>query len=334
MTAIRIPLSPVPASGSPDGAGLIPVGISECLLGARVRFDCGHRQSLLCTQDLARWFAWVPVCPENAIGLGIQREAIHLQRGADGALHLIGVKSGTDHTVAMQRYAGLQSTALSSLCGYVVAKKSPTCGLERIRVYRADGTPEGNDAGGLFTTVFRHCNPLVPVEDDGRLHDPLLRENFVLRVFVLWRWRQLQAQGITPAGLIAFHAAHKYLLMAHSIRSCRRLGLLLADFAAADLRVVADAYIAGLLDGLGRPVTRKGHSNVLQHMAGYFRGRLPPAHRERLATIIDEYRRGLLPLSAPLILIRHFLADFPDDYLAQQVYLAPYPDTLRLRAFL
>lgn len=335
MPAIRIPVQTLDASpGQPAAAGRIPVGISECLLGAPVRFDGGHRHAEYCTGELADWFAWTPVCPEMAIGMGAPREAIHLRRRDDGAVRLVGVKSGHDHTDAMNEFSGMQSAALANLCGYVVAKRSPTCSLERVRIYRADGVPERENTSGLYLQRFMAANPLVPVEEDGRLNDPELRENFVMRVFVLWRWRQLRAAGMTAARLIDFHAAHKYLLMAHSIRTYRELGRLLADLAGADLDAIADIYIAALMHGLQKPVTRKGHSNVLQHIAGYFRDKLPPAHRQRLATVIDDYRRGLLPLSAPLTLLNHFLADFPDDYLARQVYLAPHPETLRLRAFL
>ncbi|MFZ5723152.1 MAG: YbgA family protein [Pseudomonadota bacterium] len=315
-------------------AGRIPVGISSCLLGARVRFDGGHRRSDYCAGELAQWFAWVPVCPESAIGLGTPREAVHLRRRADGALRLVGARSGADHTDAMTDWSDRQAAALAGLCGYVVAKKSPTCGLERVRVYRADGTPERGDATGLYVQRLRAVQPLLPVEEDGRLNDPLLRENFVMRVFVLWRWRQLGAEGITAARLLAFHTAHKYLLMAHSIPVYRRLGRLLADLSGVDAATVAGTYIAELMQGLEKPVTRSGHSNVLQHIAGYFRNEVPPAHRHRLQAVIDDYRCGLLPLAAPLTLIRHFLADHPDDYLARQVYLAPHPETLRLRAFL
>lgn len=311
----------------------IPVGISECLLGRPVRHDGGHRHAELCTGELAQWFAWVPVCPENAIGLGTPREAIHLRRRADGDLRLVGVRSGTDHTDAMQEFARLQSAVLSSLCGFIVTKRSPTCGLERVRVYREGGQPDRADGTGLFTAQFMAANPLVPVEEDGRLHDAPLRENFVLRVFVLWRWRRLRAAPLTPAGLLDFHADHKYLLLAHSVAAYRALGRQLADLSAVDLPALADDYIAALMHALAKPVTRKGHSNVLWHMAGYLRDHLPPAHRRRLHDTIDEYRRGLVPLAAPLALLRHFLADFPDDYLARQVYLAPYPESLRLRAF-
>lgn len=345
MTALRIPLAPepaVPAAGpvvlSADvrggaGGAAIPVGISACLLGAPVRHDGGHKRDHYCTGELARWFRFRSFCPEQALGLGTPREAIHLRRRDDGAVRLVGVSSGADHTGAMQALAAHTLPELADLCGYVVAKKSPSCGLERVRVYHGNGMPDSNDARGLFTDALLQAYPLLPVEEEGRLNDPPLRENFVSRVFVLARWRALRAEGVTAARLIAFHSAHKYLLMAHSIVAYRELGRLLADLSGRDLDAVADRYIAALMPALARPVTRKGHANVLLHISGYFRRHLPAAHRQRLRTVIDNYRLNLVPLSAPLTLIQHFLADHPDPYLAAQVYLQPHPDALRLRAF-
>ena len=327
----RIPLLP---ESPPAAAGLIPVGISACLLGATVRFDGGHKHSDYCTRDLGRWFAWESVCPENAIGLGTPRESIHLRRRDDGDIRLLGTKSGSDHTDAMVAFANGKAAELSALCGYVVAKRSPTCGLERIKVYTAAGMPDRGDATGLYTQIFMAANPLVPVEDEGRLHDPQLRENFVTRVFVLWRWRQLRAAGVTAYALVEFHAAHKYLLMAHSVPAYRAAGRLLSDLAGRDLDAVADEYITALMQGIAKPVTRKGHANTLQHLMGYFKRRLPAAHKQRLCGLIDDYRVGLVPLSVPLALVNHFLADFPDEYLARQVYFAPHPDQLKLRSFL
>lgn len=326
-------LSPIPSPPGHADAGRIPVGISSCLLGAPVRFDGGHRRDAFCTGELAQWFDWVPACPEMGIGLGAPRESIHLRRRADGEVRLVGTKSGADHTDAMRAWSVAQSQARQDLCGYVVSKRSPTCGLERIRVYGEDGAPVQGDASGLYTQVFRAHHPLVPVEEDGRLNDPALRENFVTRVFVLWRWRRLRAAGLTAAALIDFHAAHKYLLMAHSVPAYRATGRLLAHLAGRDLAAVADAYIAALMQGLSAPATRGGHANALQHVLGYFRGRLPATHRQRLREAIESYRQGLVPIAAPLALLQHFLADFPDPYLARQVYLDPHPAPLRLRAF-
>jgi uncharacterized protein YbgA (DUF1722 family) len=206
--------------------------------------------------------------------------------------------------------------------------------MERIKVYSPNGMPDRSDAAGWYTRLFMAANPLIPVEEEGRLHDPALRENFVTRVFVLWRWRRLRRDGVSASALVDFHAGHKYLLMAHSVRAYRECGRLLAQLAGVDLEALADRYIALLMAGLTKPVTRRGNANALQHVMGYFKRQLPPAHKQRLGAVIDEYRRGLVPLSAPLTLVNHFLADFPNDYLQRQVFLSPHPAPLRLRSFL
>lgn len=315
------------------GTAVIPVGISACLLGMRVRHDGGHKRDAFCVGELAAWFRWQPVCPESELGLGTPREAIHLRRGADG-LRLVGVRSGHDHTAGMHALADHVLPEFGGLCGFVVSKRSPTCGLERVRMYDAQGGALPESTRGLFTARLMARWPLLPVEDEGRLNDPQLRENFVMRVFVLWRWQQLRAAGLTAQRLTDFHAAHKYLLMAHNGAAYRSLGRLLADFSAADPERIADDYIRILMPALATPASRPRHGNVLMHMAGHFRAHLSSAHRTRLRSVIDDYLQGLVPLSAPLTLIRHFLADHPDPWLERQVYLQPYPDVLRLRAFL
>lgn len=321
--------TPIPPSPQPG----IPVGISACLLGAPVRFDGGHKRSAFCVDELGAWFRFVPLCPEQAIGLPVPREAIHLQRREEG-IRLVGNRTGTDHTDAMLAFADRKAAELHGLCGYIVSKKSPTCGMERVKVHHANGQPDGSDGAGLFTQAFRVRNPLVPVEEDGRLNDPLLRENFVTRVFVLWRWRQATAQGLTPAALVAFHTAHKYLVMAHSVPAYRELGRLVAAAGSTATDELAVRYAATLMQALARPVSRGGHANALQHIMGYFKRRLPAHHKQHLRELIEGYRAGRLPLAAPLTLVRHFLADHPDDYLARQVYLAPHPEQLALRNFL
>lgn len=320
-----------PSMESVDGR--IPVGISSCLLGQPVRFDGGHRLSRFCADDLSRWFEFLPVCPETGIGMGVPRESVQLRADAQGDVRLVGNRSGADYTPAMAAFARDTARRLSPVCGYIVSKKSPSCGLERIPVYGENGQPLRRDGRGVFIEAFMKANPLVPVEEDGRLNDPDLKESFLTRVFVLSRWRTLREQGLTARSLIAFHTDHKYLLMAHSIPVYRELGRMLGDLSAEPVDALADRYVVRLMEGLARPATRGGHANVLQHLLGYLRPDVPAVHRRRLATLIDAYREGRQPLAAPLALLGHFLADHPDPYLATQQYLAPCPEPLSRRAF-
>lgn len=303
----------------------IPVGISRCLLGEAVRHDGGHRRSALCLEELSKWLDYVPLCPEMAIGLGAPREAIRLVEEA-GVLHLRGNRSGADHTDAVRGHARERAGVLgNSLCGYIVSKKSPTCGMERVKVHGPAGQVIRHDAAGLYTGEFMRLCPLVPVEEDGRLNDIALRENFLTRVFVLHRWRTLCREGLTAARLLAFHTDHKYLLLAHAPEVYRRLGQLLADSGRRGIESLGDEYIHALMPALATPADRGRHANVLQHMLGYFRECMPPRHRAQLGRSIDLYRAGELPLGAPMTLLRHFLAEHPHAYLERQVYLAPHP---------
>lgn len=309
---------------------IIRVGISGCLIGQKVRFDGGHKRSDFCTEQLAKHVELVPFCPEMAIGLGTPRPSIRLiSQGQDGQV-IAQTAKGDDVTDALRGYGKKMAAQFFGLSGYVLCAKSPSCGMERVRVYHESGKGNAKNGVGIYTAELMKALPLLPLEEDGRLMDDVLRENFVTRIFALHDWQCLCHEGVTSAGLIAFHSRYKYLLMAHHRESYQALGKLLADLSC-DVEAKADAYIAGLMTALGKPVTRKEHTNVLQHLQGYFKRELNSRQRQELAHTIDQYRNGMLPLLAPITLLRHYLNEFPNDYLQQQVYLNPHPEALRLR---
>lgn len=313
----------------------VPVGISQCLLGEHVRYDGGHKRSALCTELLASRFEFVPVCPEMGIGMGTPREPIHLVGGLkDDAVRAVGNRSpDLDVTAELQRYGRDKATELGELCGYIFMGRSPSCGLYNIKVYAETGSPLDRGTRGIYAREFTQRHPLLPVEEEGRLRDPRLLENFVTRVYAWQRCRVLEAGGLTLAGLQEFHAHHKYLLMAHQPAAYRYLGRLVAQ---AQQRTVADAahdYIHAFMAALQTVCSRQRHSNVLQHLAGYLKRDLDSASRRELAALIDEYRHGQLSLTAPLTLLRRHLQQHPNDYLRRQVYLEPHPPELMLRNF-
>ncbi|MGO1247503.1 MAG: YbgA family protein [Oceanisphaera sp.] len=310
---------------------VIRVGISGCLIGQKVRFDGGHKRSDFCTNQLAKHVELVPFCPEMAIGLGTPRPSIRLiGQGENGEQVIAQTAKGQDVTEALRDYGKKMSAQFSGLSGYVLCAKSPSCGMERVRVYHESGKGNAKVGVGIYTAELMKALPLLPLEEDGRLNDDILRENFVTRIFALHDWQCLCHEGLTRAGLIAFHSRYKYLLMAHHRESYQALGKLLADLSS-EVEAKADAYIAGLMSALAKPVTRKEHTNVLQHLQGYFKRDLHSRQRQELAHTIDQYRNGMLPLLAPITLLRHYLNEFPNDYLQQQVYLNPHPEALRLR---
>ena len=309
------------------------VGVSSCLLGNEVRYDGGHKRDAFLTELLGPHVEWIPVCPEVEVGLGTPRPAVRLVRAGAG-IELREVQSDRDHTRAMQSFARHRVAELAELelCGYVLKKDSPSCGLLRVRVWSSAGraTPERNGRG-LFASALADSLPLLPIEEEGRLHDARLRENFVERLFAFQRLRALFSGRWKLGDLVAFHAAHKLALLAHEPRAYAALGRLVAQSAELDRAALRAQYSSEFMTALARPATAARHVNALQHAAGYFRKRLDPASRAELADLIEAYRLGQVPLIVPMTLLRHHVRALDVAYLADQVYLDPHPRELMLR---
>jgi uncharacterized protein YbgA (DUF1722 family)/uncharacterized protein YbbK (DUF523 family) len=309
----------------------IPLGISSCLLGENVRYDGGHKLDHYLRDTLGQFVKWVPVCPEVESGLPVPREAMHLV-GEPDAPRLVTRFTGIDHTERMQQWAKKKLSGLEnlSLCGFVFKARSPSSGMERVKVYSKSGT-SFKTGSGLFAKAFMDRFPLLPVEDEGRLQDPGIRENFIERVFAYHRWQEFLDQGGSTRDLVAFHTAHKYLVMSHSGKHLKELGVLVSNpkqFARAELLA---RYFLTLMDALRLTATRKKHANVLQHLAGYFKKQLSSFEKQELLDVIGQYRRGLVPLVVPLTLIRHYVRKYGEPYLKNQLYLDPHPLELMLR---
>jgi uncharacterized protein YbgA (DUF1722 family)/uncharacterized protein YbbK (DUF523 family) len=309
----------------------IRVGISSCLLGEAVRFDGGHKRDGFLTDTFGRFVEWVPVCPEVECGLGTPRESMRLVR-ADGSIRLLTVKTGVDLTAQMQTYVRKRIPALvpEELSGYVLKKDSPSCGLERVRVYDRHGAPT-KSGRGLFASALVERFPHLPVEEEGRLSDPKLRENFIERVFAYWRLRGLFAGAWNVGALVRFHTAHKLILMAHSPEAYRQLGRLTAGAKALPRKELVGRYTEGFMSALAVIATPRRHTNVLQHMVGYFKNLLDGASKAELLAAIEDYRRELVPLVVPLTLLRHYVRIHHVEYLVGQLYLEPHPKELMLR---
>ena len=317
------------------GSGPIRIGVSSCLLGQEVRFDGGHKRNDFLTETLGGFVEFVAVCPEVDIGLGIPRESLRLVRGEDGAVRMIANKSGADLTKTMNAYAERRAAALEreDLSGYVLKKDSPSCGMERVRVYGRAGMP-ARHGRGLFAEALMRCLPDLPVEEEGRLNDPNLRENFIERVFAYHRLRELfAARGTrwTVGALVAFHTAHKLTLMAHSPRAYAELGRLVADSKRVERAALRERYAAEFMAAMKKLAMPARHVNVMQHIAGYLRDRCDEDSRRELMETIEEYRHATVPLVVPLTLIRHWVRRFDLAYLKGQTYLEPHPRELMLR---
>jgi len=309
----------------------IRIGISACLLGREVRYDGGHKRDAFLVETFGRYVEWVPVCPEVELGLGTPRPTLRLERH-DGDVRLMMPKTGDDHTDAMRGYADKRVAALveDDLCGYILKKDSPSCGMERVKVYGTNTIPS-KSGRGLFAEALMQRFPNLPVEEEGRLNDPPLRENFVERVFAYRRLRSLFGRRWTLGDLVAFHTAHKLQLMAHSPKTYERLGRFVAIAKNVARGEVRARYESLFMQGLTLLATPARHTNVLQHMAGYFKKLLDDESKRELQSVIDDYRRGLVPLVVPMTLVRHYVRRFDVTYLKGQVYLEPHPKELMLR---
>lgn len=311
--------------------GLIKIGISSCLLGNKVRYDGGHQHDRYLTDTLGRFFAFVPVCPEVECGLPVPREAMRLV-GDPRDPRLVTIRTGIDHTARMRDWAATRVRQLEAedLHGFIFKSKSPSSGMERVKVYGAGNIPAKTGVG-LFARAFMDHFPLLPVEEEGRLHDIGLRENFIERIFVYKRWRDLLKTGMSRGGLVAFHTAHKLLIMAHSVEQYRRLGRLVAHAKEQSTAALFAEYQQILTEALRRRCTIKKHVNVLQHMLGYFKKDLTADEKTEMLEVMEQFGRGYIPLIVPVTLFNHYVRKYGQEYLAAQVYLHPHPVELKLR---
>jgi uncharacterized protein YbgA (DUF1722 family) len=265
-----------------------------------------------------------------AIGMGTPRPSIRLVGDVEAPRALGSRDDGLDVTDALQAYSANRAQRLEGLSGFIFKKDSPSCGMARVKVYSEKGMPQ-RDGVGIFARAVQEANPLLPVEEEGRLNDSTLRENFVSRVFVYARWQALRQQGLSKKGLLDFHTRHKLLLMAHSPLAYRELGRLLAQLDNTRLDALADRYIEQLMQVLKVPASRKHHVNVLQHVMGYLRKHVRAENRADLVDVINDYRRGMVPLVVPVTLLQHHFRSNPHPWVSQQVYMNPHPRELMLR---
>ncbi|WP_440056483.1 YbgA family protein (plasmid) [Pseudoalteromonas sp. T1lg65] len=310
----------------------IKIGISACLAGDKVRFDKGHKRSNFCMDEFANHVEYVRFCPEVAVGLPIPRPTIRQVRVGD-TIKVCRPDGSNDVAPQLTEYG--KTVALQQaqeLSGFVFCAKSPSCGMERVKIYNEEGTGNTSEGIGIFAQQIMKHNPLLPCEENGRLNDMHLRENFVMRVYVFKSWQELNCNSeIGLHELTSFHAKHKYLLMSHNYQAYKDLGRLLADGKSQSLDELKSQYIHGLMKALSKPASRKNQANTLAHLQGYFKNELTSVEKQELCKAIDEYRTGIVPLYVPLTLLKHHLTVHPKDYLEQQVYFDPYPNELRLR---
>jgi len=307
------------------------IGVSACLLGQKVRYDGGHKLDRFITDTLGQYVSFVPVCPEAECGLGIPRESMHLE-GEPEAPRLVTTRTRKDVTDQMLQWAGqrLPDLEKENLCGFIFKSKSPSSGMERVSVFNGEGMPV-KKGSGLFAAAFMKHFPLVPVEDDGRLHDPKIRENFIERIFTLQRWRRIASGRKHIGDLVEFHTRHKLLILSHSEKHYRFMGKLVAAAKSYPAEELFRIYEAALLEALKHKSSIQKNVNVLQHLMGYFKKQISADEKQELLQILDEYRAGYVPLIVPVTLVNHYVRKYRQPYLGGQFYLQPHPLALQLR---
>jgi len=309
----------------------IRLGISSCLLGEPVRYDGGHKLDRFLRDTLGQYVEYVPVCPEVEMGLPTPREALRLVEREDGP-HLVFSRSGGDVTGEMLAWARRRCRELEQeeLCGFIFKARSPSSGMERVKLYDRNGVPH-KEGVGLFARTFMEHFPLVPVEEEGRLNDARLRENFIECIFTFRRWRNLLAEAKTAAGLVDFHTRHKLLVLSHSPQLYREMGSLVAAAGRQPAAGLFEDYQQLLMRAMRLKATVPKHCNVLQHLLGYFKNQLAADEKRELLEIIETYRAGHVPLVVPITLVNHYVRKYAQPYLRQQLYLNPHPLELKLR---
>lgn len=309
----------------------IKLGISACLLGQEVRYNGGHSHDRYITDTLGAYLSFVPVCPEVECGLGTPRETMRL-KGNPVSPRLVTTKTNIDHTDRMVEWARRRTAELETegLCGFIFKSGSPSSGMERVKVYAESGMP-AKVGVGLFARTFMDRFPLLPVEEEGRLHDLKLRETFIESIFALKRWRDFLDAKPTGGGLVDFHTGHKLLLRSRSLPHYRTLGKMISDVKGQPFHELCAQYQEALLETLKHRSTIKKHTDILTHILGYFKRNLTPDEKQELIEIIENYRQGYVPLIVPLTLVNHYVRKYDEPYLKRQWYLSPHPIELQLR---
>lgn len=309
----------------------ISLGISACLLGHKVRYNGGHKKSTFVMNTLASYFDLIPICPEVGIGLGTPREPVRLV-GNEISYSVLGTDtSALDVTNSLRQYGIDKAKALDMLSGYILMQKSPSCGMERVKIYHPNGALSSFSGRGMYAKGLMETNQLLPVEEEGRLNDPILKENFFTRVYAYNRWQQEVKNQPSYKSIGLFHAAYKYVLMAHNPQNYAELGRLVAKGRDITIDELASRYINTFMKTLTQQATRKSHTNVMLHLLGYIKHTAHKQDRQKTLEMIEKYRQGIIPLIVPLSLLRHLLETKGSDYVKTQAYLNPYPEQLGLR---
>lgn len=311
----------------------IKLGASACLLGSTVRFDGGHKNQKFLTEIMSDFVEWHSFCPEISAGMSVPRETFRLNKGSENQPRFVGNRSGEDKTKEIIEVSQelLNTIEQLNLRGFIVKKDSPSCGLQRVKIYDGNGAPS-RTGQGLFTQALQARFPNMPIEDEGRLNDPQIRENFFTRIFCYDRWIHTKNGKLSKAKLFLFHAEHKMLILAHSPSTAQELGRLLATADTIEMEDLLEKYEALFMSSLAVIASPGRHVNVMQHIAGFLKKILSSEDKLELGSLFQDYSAGRVPLMVPITLLAHHLRKTSTPWVKNQIYLSPYPSELGLRS--
>jgi len=306
----------------------INVGLSACLAGEKVRYNAGHTQSRLCLNTLSRYFNFKTFCPEVAAGFGTPRPTMRLIGDPTSPQLVFSDNSDTDLTNQLVDGFKDRLAEFSELDGYILMKNSPSCGLERVKVYQENGYPHPDSGAGIFAHALKQAYPNMPIEEEGRLHDNKIYENFIARVYAHHNFRREVLDQPSIHNLTQFHSSYKYLLMSHDQNQCREIGRFIAKNNHWPIEQLISEYFALFMQAMSKHANKNNHANALMHMLGYLKRSVPSAARQNIVTVIEKYQAGITPLSTPLTLLSHYLQQHGSTYINNQRYLEPYPEDI------
>lgn len=309
----------------------IPIGISSCLLGQEVRYNGGHSRSQLCVNHLCEYFEFTPFCPEVAAGFGTPRPVMRLVGDPNNPSLIYSDKPESNLTAQLVEGFTPYLANCAAMDGYILMKNSPSCGMERVKVYAENGYPREEKSRGLFAAGLMAEYPLLPVEEEGRLNDSRLRENFILRVYAHHHFRKQVINEPSYHNLLQYHSSYKYLLLAHSQEAYRSLGRKLAESSQRALNELLEEYFTEFMAAISKPASRGGHCNVMLHILGYLKKSVPGEARQNIQDVIFRYQQQEVNLITPITLLSHYIQQYGSDYIRAQRYLEPYPAALGLR---
>ena len=306
------------------------IGVSACLASQAVRYDGSFITNQFIKNECSAFFDIHTVCPEVEAGMGVPRQVIQL-RDFDGETKLVYSKNPeTEITGFMRDFSDKRIKRLPALDGYIFKKDSPSCGVYKVPVKNDKSGMRKRNGVGIFAQAFKDQFPLVPTEDEGRLHDKGIRENFLERIYAHYRWRQIHASENPLKAFRDYHKNYKLILMAKDNGASKHLGRLVAKVNRDNFSEISEQYISLFMQAMSKIPSQGHHVNVMMHILGYLKDHLNKKDKAELLEWFEIYREKRVARITPMMLLQHHFNRHENDYIADQYYFSPFPGKLML----